>query len=114
MLVGSVYRIGYAPNSRTVSYSASRFSTGDIGWTLWMVLKTKPPPGPKMRDPLADLASRTSSGVPKGSVFWVSTPPPQKVIRSPKSLLERLRVHVRGRALHRVEDVEAGVDEVGR
>ena len=77
------------------------------------MLNTNPPPRPKI-----SIRSRTwrriSSGVPKGSVFCVSTPPPQKVIRSPNLLLQRLRVHARGRTLHGVEDVEAGVDDVGQ
>lgn len=35
---------GYVPHSRTVSYIARTFSTGICAWTLWMVLKTNPPP----------------------------------------------------------------------
>ena len=62
-------------------------------------------------DPLADLR-RISSGVPKGSVFCVSTPPPQKVSFAAEPLLQRPRVHAGRRALHRVEDVEPGVDDV--
>ena len=100
-------------HSRTASYSATRFSAGVPAWTLWTVLKTNPPPRPKI-----SIRSRTSrrisSGVPKGSVFCVSTPPPQNVICSPNLLLQRPRVHAGRRALHRIEDVEAGVDDVGQ
>ena len=35
---------GYVPYSRTVSYIARTFSTGIRAWTLWVVLKTNPPP----------------------------------------------------------------------
>ena len=33
--------------------------------------------------------------------------------RVPKALLEHLRVHIRRRTLHGIDDVEAGLDEVG-
>ena len=42
--------------------------------------------------------ARTCWGVPKGSVFWVSTPPPQGHLAA-KTLLEHPRVHARRRTL---------------
>jgi len=44
---------------------------------LWMDEKTKPPSGAN-NSIRSQTSRRTSSGVPKGSVFCVSTPPPQK------------------------------------
>lgn len=41
----------------------------------------------------------------------MSMPPPQKVMSLPVGLLEVLGVHARSRALHRVERVEASLDE---
>ena len=82
-------------------------------WTLWTVLKTNPPPAPKMSI-RSRTSRRTSSGVPKGSVFCVSTPPPQKRDPVAEPVLQRPRVHAGRRALHRVEDVEARVDDVGQ
>ena len=63
-------------------------------------------------DPLANLARRICSGVPKGRVFCVSTPPPQKVSLGAEPLFQRLRVHAHRRTLHRVEDVETRLDDV--
>ncbi len=70
------------PYVSAVSKAASMFSGGTKAWMLWTVAKTKPPPG--ARSSMRRLtSSRTSSGVPKGSTRWVSTPPPQKVTSRP-------------------------------
>ncbi len=47
-----------------------------------MASKTNPPLAEK-RAHRFSTSSRTWPGVPNGSVRWVSTPPPQKVSRSP-------------------------------
>ena len=75
-------------NSRTASNIATTFSVGVPAWMLSIALKTKPPPGAKISHRRSTY-SRTSAGVPKGKVFCVSTPPPQKVKRSPYSCLSR-------------------------
>jgi hypothetical protein len=53
---------------------ATMFATGVPAWTLWMALKTKPPPSEKTSQ-RSSASVRTSSGAPNGSVFCVSTPP---------------------------------------
>ncbi len=52
----------------TVSYIAIKLSVGTFATTLWIVLKIKPPSRLKIFTRSA-TCSRTSSGVPKGSVF---------------------------------------------
>ena len=54
----------------------------------------------------------TSSGVPRASVPWGSTAPPQKVRSRPNSRFKRRRVHARGGDLDGVEAVHADLDEV--
>lgn len=61
-------------------------STGVRAWMLCMELKTNPPPGAKTAQ-RSRTCRRTSSGVPNGSTFWVSMPPPQNVMRLPNSFL---------------------------
>jgi hypothetical protein len=69
-------------NSRIASSMATIFSTGTFAWMLWTVLKTKPPSLEKISQ-FRNTWSRTSPGLPKGSTFCVSTPPPQKTKSRP-------------------------------
>ena len=63
---------------------ATTFSGGTSAWMLWTVQKTKPPPGASAST-LRRTSSATSAGVPRGSMAWVSTPPPQNDTSFPKS-----------------------------
>ena len=51
---------------------------------LWTLAMTKPPPG-LSSSIRRTVSSWTSPGVPRASVFWGSTVPPQKVMASPNS-----------------------------
>ena len=81
-------------------------------WTLWIVLKTNPPPRPNI-----SIRSRTcwriSPGVPNGSVFCVSTPPAPECDFVAELILQRPRGHAGRRTLDRIENVEPGFNQVG-
>ena len=90
------------------------FSTGVRAWTLWMVLKTNPPPGAKISQRsstcLADLAGRAE----RQHLLRVDAAAPERDAARRKSFLSCSGLHAGGRALHGVEDVEAGLDELRR
>ena len=78
-----------------------------------MALKTKPPPGEKMAAALQNLAAHLRGRAERQHLLRVDAAAPE---RQPVAILRlQLRgVHARGRALHRVEDIEAGLDEAGQ
>ncbi len=99
--------------SRIAWNMAARFSGGTLAWILCTVLKTKPPPVPS-RAMVSATSRYTSSGVPKGKVCCVSTPPPQKVMRLPNSCFNRCRqVHADGAALYGIQAIHAALHQVG-
>jgi len=64
------------------SNMASTFSVGVLHWMLCIVAKTNPFFWLNIRW-RSVTCRRTWSGVPKGRIFCVSTPPPQKTILPP-------------------------------
>ena len=83
---------------------------GVAACTLCTVLKTKPPSRLKI-DPLPDLAAHFVRRAEGKRLLRVDAAAPEGDPRA-EPVLERLRIHARRRTLHRIEDVEAGVDEV--
>ena len=71
---------------------------------------TNPPPG-AMISRIRFTSSRTSSGVPLHSVDWVSIPPPQVLA---EFLLQLFEVHVLGRKLYRIVNIETRFDQIGK
>ena len=85
---------GRPRSSLTASYSASRFSTGTPACTLWIGLKTKPPPAPKISQPLANHRPNLVRRAERQHVLRVDAAAPE---RDPVAvgLLQRARIHVR-------------------
>ena len=87
------------------------FSIGVSAWMLCAVQKMKPPPGARVWR-RSRTSARTSSGVPKGSVFWIEIEPwKRETVAEPP--LEFAAIHVGHVRLDRVEDVQAAIDQVG-
>ena len=92
-----------------MSTMAQKFSSGVSSWTWCVGPRMSPPPLP-MVPRRRRISARTSSGVPKGSVFC-SSMLPQKQQPVAVVALQLGRVHA-GR-LDRVEHVDADLDELG-
>ena len=93
---------------------AMTFSGGTSARTLCTCWKTNPPPRAENRHLLANVAADLRRRGLGESTKRVSQPPPQKVSLPPKSAFSARGVHARAGDLHRIDGVQAGVDQVGQ
>ncbi len=96
--------------SEMASNMARRFSIGVAAWTLWIEVKTNPPPGANVSIRLAHLVAHLLRAAERQRLLRVHAAAPEHEPAA-ESPLQLGRVHPARRALHRVEDVESGLDD---